>query len=413
MAGIKKGFILSLLGQITAAFFIFLFQTLSGRYLSVEEFGLLRILYDLILSFTAIINTGPRDVLIRNITYYEGKEDIKRIRFITKNVFIFFSLFLIIFLLIVLSFNSFFYRFLDNSRALLLFFITGTINLSLFYLLLAYSEAKRSFNYYSILNIIYGISLFSFIIFRYKFFFYSFVLSFSPLIPSIFCIFYIKKFKWLNINGEKEVVKNLNHQFFTLSLINFFDTFIFRAGSFIIKFTGGEYANKMAGEFNYVFAPLSVLRVVMIAFFVGFFPYLSKAIGEGNENLSKRYIRKGFLFIILVCSIFTLIFYFTGDIILKMLYGRESNVGKIDFLLISIFISLIVLGRMGNRVLLAQDRNIVSLFAMILSVISLFIIPFAFRKTNIILMTEITLIIGGFIYSGLQSLFIFLFNKKS
>ncbi len=413
MAGVRKGFILSLSGQIVAALFIFLFQTLSGRYLSVEEFGLLRILYDLILSFTAIINTGPRDVLIRNITYYEGKKDLKKIRFVNRNVFLFFSLFIFIFLILILSFNSFFIRFLDNSCILFLSFIFGTINLSLFYLLLAYTEAKREFKYYSILNIIYGISLFSFILYRYNFNFYSLVLSFSPLVPFLFCIYYINKFGWLEIKGEREIVKNLHHQFFTLSLINFFDTFIFRAGSFIIKFSGGNLANRIAGEFNYVFAPLSVLRVVMLAFFVGFFPYLSKAIGEGDEKLSKKYIINGFLFILSVCSIFTVFFYLTGDIVLKILYGKPSNVGKIDFLLISIFISLIILGRMGNRILLAQDRNLISLFAMILSVISLPTIPFLLKNMNILLMTEITLIVSGIIYSGFQSLFIFVFNKKS
>jgi O-antigen/teichoic acid export membrane protein len=198
-----------------------------------------------------------------------------------------------------------------------------------------------------------------------------------------------------------------------MSLLNFFDTFIFSAGRFIIKFIGRDASNRILGEFNYVFAPLSVLRVVMLAFFVGFFPYLSKAIGEGDEKLSMKYITKGLLFILIVCSLFTAFFYITGDYVLKLLYGRTENVQRLDFLLVSIFISLIVFGRMGNRILLAQDRNTYSILALLLSVISLFVFPFLFKNLDLLLGTELTLIISGFIYSVFQLIFIFLPYKEA
>ncbi len=415
--GVRKGFFYSSIGQVVSAVFIFLFQIILGRKLPAAEFGMLNIMYSLVSSFAVILNAGPRDVLIRNVSFYLAQNRKGHAGYVIKLSYIFYIIFSLIFILVFAILSKWTtYRFFDGHYLYLIIFLIGTILLAGFRITLSLSEAHREFHFFALINILFSLFLFLgmivYLIIPEGFGLNGLMwtIGLSPLLPALICAIIGKNRGWFPAS-ERFEIKGIYILFISLSIINFLDMFLFRSGSIVIKLYGKDVGNTIAGLFNYVFVPVSAIRTLMIALFASIFPNISNALGAGNFRQAKHYIKRGIQFVSVVSVSLTLFFYLTGPLLMKLLYKKTTGPGRMDFLLVSLFVSFLLMGRLGNRVLIALGKAKYTLIALLTGLTIIFLMPVLF-KSSLLRGVEISLTTGTLIYSLIELIFILIFIKN-
>ena len=82
-----------------------------------------------------------------------------------------------------------------------------------------------------------------------------------------------------------------------------------------------------------------------------------------------------------------------------------------DFLLVSLFVSFLLMGRLGNRVLVALKKIKYTLISLLTGLTIIFLIPGLF-KNNLLRGVEISLTTGTLIYSLIELIFILIFIRN-
>ena len=141
-----------------------------------------------------------------------------------------------------------------------------------------------------------------------------------------------------------------------VTLSNFLMYLLLRCGPLLIKTLGGLEANKLAGLFASVFALVGVVRMAVSALGTALFPNLSRADALENIELQKRYIKKSILVVSGLCLLMIIGFWCFGPAIIKIVYGKEFAMRRLDILLIAAMGSLFFLAALLNSILLAKNH---------------------------------------------------------
>ncbi len=413
--GVKKGSIYSLIGQGGAAFFVFLFQAIAARMLGTARFGSLSLFYSLVLMFAAVLSSGINDTIVKNISFYEAARKDKEIRFVYRRsifLFVIFSAILTVLVVIFLRYISL--RFFDGKVIIAFEFLIGVLLFSIYRIFFSVIIGKREFHFVSLFLILQSmfllIGVLVGLLFRKDVVTANMGIALSPIIPLILVVTLISRNGWVSFRGETSFIKGVNIFIIGMSILSFLDIFLLRLGPVLIKLLGGVNANFYNGLYSAIFMPLSFTRTITIALFTSLFPNISRAFGENNMEQVRRYVLKSTGLVLGIVTAVSIIFYFWGPIIVRIIYGSNYVVNRIDCVLISLVLGFYLLGRLNNRILIAGGFYRVSLFSIIAS-LSIAIIVSLLLKIAVMPRVEVALLAGTFTYAITQVYFI-IFKSK-
>ncbi len=409
--GVRKGTIFNIFGQYGAAFFIFLFQVIAARFLGPSKFGLLSLLYSLIMTFKIVLSSGARDTLMKNIPYYQAIGDEEALNTVYKKSTLIFSILAGLFLLISLSLSQpISLKLFDDNLILLFEFILGVLLLSSFRFFLSVVEGRREFHLVSLFLVSHRIFLLIGIIIGLMIEKSAVStgagIALSPVIPLLILLVLTFSRNWFSISGKQKPIKGLELFIIEISLLNFFGIFLLRLGPLMLKLLGGENANFYNGLYIAIFMPLNLMRGILIALFTSLFPNISRAFGEKNKEQIKRYIRKSTFIVLYVIISISLVFLLWGPAIVKLLYGKSYEVQRLDCILISLMIGFYMFARLINRILVAGGKYRVSLFSIIGSLF-VAIIAVVLLEMSPMIRVELSLLAGTFFYAVSQAYYLF------
>ncbi len=409
--GVRKGTIFNILGQYGAAFFVFLFQVIAARFLGPSKFGLLSLLYSLIMTFKIVLSSGVRDTLMKNIPYYRTSKDSGDLRTVYSKATLVFSIFAGIFLLITILFSSkIAFNFFDANLILLFEFILGVLLFSGFRFFLSIVEGHREFHIVSLFLIIQRFFIFIGIVvgllLEKSVVSAGAGIALSPVIPTVILMILIGKRNWFSLKGNHKPVKGIELFIIELSFLNFFSLFLLRLGPMMIKLIGGAHANYYNGLYTAVFMPLNFMRSALIALSISLFPNISRAFGENNKEQIERYIKKSTIIVLSVITSVSLIFFLWGPGIVQLVMGNSYIVQRLDCLLISLMVGFYMFARLINRILVAGGKYRVSLFSIIGSLF-VAIIAVVLLKMSPMIRVELSLLAGTFFYAVSQAYYLF------
>jgi len=413
--GVKKGSIYSLIGQGGAAFFVFLFQAIAARMLGTSRFGLLSLLYSLILTFSTILSSGVRDTLIRNISFFDDSGEERKLKYAFRNALYIFSIFIGIFISFTIIFlRPISTRLFDGKVILLFEFLIGAFLIANFRVFSSIIEGHREFHLFSFFLVLQSFFLFIGVLlgllFNRTVVSTGLGLSLSPIIPLSLLFFLIAKKRWFYTGGEVSPIERIRIFIIEISILNFLDIFLLRFGPLLIKVFGGINANYYNGLYSAIFMPLNFTRTLMIALFISIFPNIARAFGRKDKNLIRRYVSKGMALVIGTVIIVTIIFYLWGPLIVRIIYGKGYIVNRVDCVLISLIMGFYLLGRLNNRILIAGGKYRISLFSLIGALVITIILSLLL-KIPIMLRVEFSLLFGSLFYAITQVYFI-IFKSK-
>ena len=410
--GVIRGSIYIIIGQLIAGVFLFLFQTLTGRWLGVKYYGILNILYSYILVFNVFMTNGVTHGLTRYISFFQAKDLKTKIKDTIQISSLIYLISMLFFLLIVIIFRKkILNNFFNNMETIYFQFLLGVLSLSVYTF---YDGLLRGNRRFYISSIGFSIKALSMLLIVFLIIpilkllkihaGWSFVIA--PIIP----IFYFKMalkntivspdFKNPN-EFDIEIVK-----FIIMScLIAALNTWIVRSGPILLKVVGKENSDSLAGLFSATMMPLNFIRTLVLSLLGALFPNLTRAYSLKNENLIKRYTYKSLgVVIILVVSVI-LFYYFLGPQTIRLLYGKDFSISRYNTTILSLAISLLLLGMLLSRILMARNTPHVSVISLVLGVAGMFIFLYMVKMEPMKLVC-ISILICNIIYFGVQALYL-------
>jgi O-antigen/teichoic acid export membrane protein len=429
--GVRKGSIYALIGQGSAGVFLALFDIFAGRWLSVEQYGLLKVLYDLIFFSTVIVVAGVMENLSRNIAHFEARKENKNIKQTIQSSLTIYLITLILLLVLILFFKNWFTNKFFNSQGIMLVqFILGISILSIYHFHQGIFLGYRKFHIFS-----FGIGAKEFLTLAFLYIIikiwnksaleagWSIVLS--PILI-IFTLAIILYFKSPQINIEwSNIFKNIKKNNIFFSILKFVLTtkFIFimnqcilRLGPPILKIIATENPDYYAGIYSAITMPLKLTRTILVALCTGLLPNLTRAYSEKNEEKIKRYVYKSLGLFASITAAVTFVYYFFGPEIIELIYGEGFLVQRNQTMLLAFAMSFFFMGTLMANIMIARGTPKISAISLSIGLASMLILIIFFQKSlppiNVL---GIALLICNFIYFSLQSIFFLILriNKKT
>ncbi len=410
--GVIRGSIYIIIGQVIAGIFLFLFQILTGRWLGVKYYGILNILYSYILVFNVFMTNGVTHGLTRYISFFQAKDLKNKIKDTIQISSLIYLIFILFFLLIAIIFRKkILNNFFNNMETLYFQFILGVLSLSLYSFYDGLLRGNRRFYISSIGFVIKALSMLIIVFLIIPCLKllkihagWSFVIA--PIIP----IFYFKMVLKNTIISPD--FKNPNEfdtkivKFIIMScIIAVLNTWIVRSGPILLKVVGKANSDSLAGLFSATMMPLNFVRTLVLAFLGALFPNLTRAYSLKNENLIKRYTYKSLGVVIMLVVSVTLFYYFLGPQTIKLLYGKDFSISRSTAFILSLAISLLLLGMLLSRILMARNTPHVSVISLILGVTGMFTF-LHLRNMEPMELVCFSILICNTIYFGIQSLYL-------
>ncbi len=410
--GVVRGSIYIITGQIIAGIFLFLFQTLTGRWLGVKYYGIFNILYSHIVIFNVFMTTGVTHGLTRYISFFQAKGLKNKIKDTIQISSLIYLILILFFLLIIIIFREkILNNFFNNIETIYLQFILGVLSLSLYNFYDGLLRGNRRFYISSIGFIIKALSMLIIICLIIPCLKllkihagWSFVIS--PIIP----IFYFK----MALKNRIVSPDFQNPNEFDIEIIKFIimgcliavlNTWIVRSGPILLKVVGKENSDSLAGLFSATMMPLTFARTLVIAFLGALFPNLTRAYSLKDENLIKRYTYKSLGIVIILAISEILFYYFLGPQTIKLLYGKDFFISRSTAFILSIAMSLLLLGMLLSRILMARNTPHFSVISLVLGVAGMFTF---LHLANLEPMKLVcfSILICNIIYFGIQALYL-------
>jgi len=416
--GVRKGSILSLIGYGLAGLFLALFHAFSGRWLGVENYGLLNILLSYINISTALVAAGIMECVTRYISFYRARvEKEKEAEIIQTSSVIFLVLFSLVIIISFLTKNLILKNHFNNNIMLFYQFLLGTVCLSLFRFYNGLLKGYRRFELFSIGNTIQAFLMFFILFLFIKLLGLSemtagWSIALSSILVIIFYQFYLK----IDFFPDLKNIKTLNWDIIKFILaatfISLMNIWLFRAGPILLKTFGENEADKLAGLFGAIVMPLNLLRIVVMSLQAGLYPNLSRAYSIKNKNLIDRYILKSFAIIIGIISFVLLAYYFYGpEIVLSIYKKQEFMVSRFDTTLLALVYSFYFLGVHFTKILMARKTPGYSSLSLVIGITGMFIVLSTIDLPPFKLV-GVSLLVCNFLYSAIQGFFFMMIKTK-
>jgi len=426
--GLRKGSIYILIGQGAAGVFLALFDVFAGRWLGVEKYGLLKVLYDFVFFSTIIVIAGIVENLSRNIAHFEAKKDKKGVEKTIKSSLVVYLTTLIILLALALIFkNRITNKLLNSQNIMMLQFLLGIIILSMYLFYTGIFQGYRKFHIFS-----FGIGFKEFLTFGFLFLIikvwhktfleagWSIVLS-PILVIVFFTVILILKnsdtnIKWNNIFSnfkDNKIFFDILKFIFAIKITTIMNQCVLRSGPLIIKIIATNNPDYYAGIFSAITMPLKLIRTFLITLCAGLLPNLTKAYSEENENRIRRYIYKSLGIFIIINITITALYSFFGPQIIKILYREEFLVHRSQTTLLAFAMSFFFLSALMATIMIARGTPKVSAISLFVGLIFMIVAIVSLKNTlppiNLI---GTALLICNFIYLFLQSVYFLILKIK-
>ncbi|MCK4529088.1 oligosaccharide flippase family protein [candidate division WOR-3 bacterium] len=411
--GLRKGFIYSLIGQVLAGIFLFMFQMLAGRWLGVDGYGLLSVIYSSICIVTVFVIDGVVQGLARFIAFYQAKDDNDRVRQSIQTAFIIYVTLLFGALLITLLFRNFFLERLFNKHIIILEqFLLGVWALSLFRFYNGILQGYRQFHILSFGIWVKEFMMFVIMALIVKCWGFSGVeapwsIAISAVIALLLVIWSSRKksfptIKWKQFDKlHPEIIRFI----IMGGIISLMNQWIIRSGPILLKIIGGEGADSLAGLFNAMLIPLTPFKTVVIALLLGLLPNLSRAYSTGDEKLIKRYIYKSIAIVGGLIVFIIPIYHFYGPQIVKLLFGNEFIVSQFDTTLLAFVISFLLAGSLLSNIIMARGTPRYSVLSSIIGILGMICVLF-WADLPTMKLVETALLVCTFLYTVLQGIYL-------
>ncbi|MEO0293874.1 MAG: oligosaccharide flippase family protein [candidate division WOR-3 bacterium] len=415
--GVKKGSIYVLIGEGFSAIFLSLFEIFAGKWLGVEKYGLLKVLYDLIFLLTIFITGGVMENLSRNIAFFEAQKDKKGIEQVIQ------SSLLISFVTLVSLYGLIFifriwiaHKFFNYENLMLLQLTLGISILSTYYIFLGISLGYKNFKIFS-----FGTGAKEFLTLGFLFLIikynretlavgWSIVLS--PILIILILFIILSKtlsIQWKNI--LKDFKKNNNFLnalkfIMTTKMIFIMNQCILRLGPPLIKIIAKNNQDYYAGIYSAITTPLKLTRTILIALCAALLPNLTEAYSKKEEKRIKRYIYKSFSIFLLITSGVTILYFLLGPEIIKSIYGEDFLAHRSDTTLIALGMSFFFMGTLMANIMIAKGTPKVPTISLFIGLVCM-VLTIIFLKDILSPLTliGISLLLCNFIYLFLQTLY--------
>lgn len=382
--GVRKGSLYQLLGLGAGGAFLFLFNVIAARKLGPSGYGIMSVLYSLITVITPLLAGGIRLGTIKFISTFEARNEKYKIQATIRNSVVFLIPFLVLFLMVALVIRDPIKdKYLNHSFFLFLIFILSVFLRSFASLVRGVIQGLREFKY-NIITI--GIEYFSMLLFllgSILFFGLGINGACTSLLSAqaitlvagfLICHRFKSRLKNNKKNEDSWGLRNFSHFVVPVAFSNFLSFFLFRSGPFLIKTLAEVDADKLAGLFASAFALVSVLRMLVESLSGALFPNLSRAEALRDVRLQKRYIKNSILFVTGMSITMTLIFWLLGPSILRVVYGKEFLLKRLDIFLIASMGGLYFSAQLLNTILFAKGLTTTVLISW--SIGTIFLISF-------------------------------------
>lgn len=377
--GVRKGSFYMFLALSFTGASLFLFQILAARKIGKVEFGKLGVFYSLFTFLASFLASGFRDFIAVNLPGIFEEEKLKS--FLKKVFFSFLFYSFIFYLLLWIISPLFLYRFFDKD--ILTFFLFSLCFLFLFSLMFIRGIlfGFRKISYVAISHSIFGFFILLTGIFFYFFksniFHFEFSYLLSLLVPFPITLYLIKRLSPLYFNLNLRNVIPFKNPILMSTINSILETY-FYVGILLMKIKNTPYSQ--IGLFNAILTFFMGIKTLYTAIFMPLLPNLSYAISQKNERLFKHYIKRVVTLIILTLLILLILSFNFLPSLWNLLFGKEFYFYKIDFILISIIISVYLALRLLSRAFFAikEVNYIFASFIVFLFLLSIifFLLPF-------------------------------------
>lgn len=416
--GVIKGSIYIIIGQVIAGIFLFLFQTLTGRWLGVKYYGILNILYSSIIISKVFITDGVTHGLTRYISFFQAKDLKEKIKdAIQISSFIYLIMILIFLLFAIIFREKMLNTFFNNMEIIYFQFVLGVLSLSFYYFYNGLLRGNRRFSIFSIGSVINAISMLLIICLLIPYLKlqkvhagWSFVIS--PLIPILYFRLALKnKIITPDLQNPSRFDSGIVQFIIMSTLIAALNTWIVRSGPILLKIVGKGNSDSLAGLFSATIMPLNLVRALNISFLGALFPNLTRAYSLENENLIRRYTYKSLGVVIIMAISITLFYYFFGAQTIRLLYGKEFSVSQSIAFILSLGMSLLLIGMLLSRILMARNTPHFAVISLVLGIAGMFAFLHWGNMEPLKLVCT-SILICNLIYFGIQAIYLTIIKAK-
>lgn len=410
--GVKKGFVIALIGQGIAGVFLLLFQIFAGRWLGVESYGFLNVLYSTVTIVTVFVISGVVQALIRFIAHHQARKDSTGLRQTIQTNFLAYLLLFSVFLVIVLIFRRYFMNNLFNGSAVVYEqFIFGVFGFTLFRFLCGISQGYREFQIQSIGKGMQGFFMFSIMALIVKIFGGSVIevgwcIALSLVLSSIYMWLVMRDdvpgIKW---KEEDEIDMRTLKFIMVGGSVTIMNQWVLRSGPILLKMIAGGEADYLAGLYSAIIMPMSYVRTVVFALLVGLYPNLTRAYSIGDKNLIRRYVYKSIGIVAGLAVMIVPVYYFFGPRIVQLLYREEFVASRVDTTLISLVISFYLVGLLLSKILMARGTPKYSAISFICGIAVMLILIFVLDMSPL-RRVELSLLGCTFFYTMMQLIYL-------
>lgn len=408
--GVRKGSLYMLFALSFVGVSLFLFQIISARKIGKSDFGKLGVFYSLFSFLADFLASGFRDFIAVSIPGIFEEEKLKE--FIGK-VFFSFLFYSLLFYLLLWIFSPFFLaKFFDQN--ILSFFLFSLCFIFLFSVMFIRGIlfGFRRISYvaisqltFGILILITGISLYFFKNSKIFHFELSYVISLFFPLPVTFYL--VKRVSPIYLNFKNLI--NLKTPIYMSTINAILETY-FYIGILLMKVKNTPY--EQIGIFNAMLTFFMGVKTFYSAIFMPLLPNLSYVLAKKDRRLFKHYTKRVISLIIITFLImFGLSITFLPSL-WNFLFGKGFKFYKIDFILLSIIISIYLMLRLLSRIYFAL-KEISYIFYSFLAFLFLLPALFFLLPLSSLLAIEISFLITSSILLFILSFKIFIRPFKS
>lgn len=404
--GIIKGSFYMILALGITGFSLFLFQILAARKIGKEEFGKLSIFYSLFFLLADFFSSGFRDFLSVELPKISDKEKLKD--FLKKffSSFIFYS---ILFYILLLLFSPIFVKkFFDEN--FLTFFLFSLCFLFMFSTIFLRGAILgfRKISYVAISNLSFGILIFILGIYFYLkeskliHFEISYLISVSLTFP--LTLYLLKRLSPFYFSFNlKEIIFPKNP--LMMSSVNSILESYFYIGIILMKIKNSPYGD--IGTLSAILTFFLGIKTLYTGIFIPLLPNLSYVLWVEKKEKFYKYLKVVGILIILTFLLLLILSLTILPSLWQIFFGKGYKFQKIDFVLISIIISIYLMIRLLSRAFFAMREINYIFFTIILFLILLSLIFFLLPLKPLISI-EIS-----FLFSSLVSLLLLYLKLKN
>ncbi|MEO0259648.1 MAG: hypothetical protein ABIM77_02775 [candidate division WOR-3 bacterium] len=393
--GIVKGSFYMILALGITGFSLFLFQILAARKIGKEEFGKLSIFYSLFFLLADFFSSGFRDFSSVELSKIFDKEKLKD--FLKKyfSSFIFYSIafYTLIFLLSPLFLKKFFDKNFVNFFLFSLCFLFMFSTIFLRGALLGF----RKISYVAISNLSFGILILISGLYFYlresKLIHFEISYLISVFLTFPLTLYLLKRLTpfYLSFNF-KEIILPKNP--LMMSSVNSILESYFYIGIILMKIKNAPYGD--IGTLSAILTFFLGIKTLFTGIFIPLLPNLSYVLSLEKKEKFYKYIKlTGFLIILTLLLLLILSFTILPSL-WQIFFGKGYKFQKIDFVLISIIISIYLMIRLLSRAFFAIKEINYIFFTIIIFLILLSLVFFLLPLKPLISI-EISFLFSSFI----------------